>query len=363
MVKRFLDWLTEEVLIWLLVLEIERQMGRDEKNAGRRNQHPKHQGCVWAKFTVADNLPQRMRVGVFAAARSFDAVIRVSNGTSDDDRDDDIHGMAIKLLDVPGVKLLHEDRDALTQDFILADHPVFFARDLPHLLQFTRANKTLKKKSRKLSELPRSASPESAEVKALAAQIEQIQQQIRRTHPEIKQFTHPAADSPLLATYWSQTPYRLGEMVVRYSARPAESNGGAAGDRQSEDFLQQAMARRLVEGQPEARFDFVVQPAPDDHPQWIDDPTLAWDESSSPPIKVATITIEPQQFDSPGQLDFCEHLSYTPWNCLPQHEPLGQINRARRAAYRASSRIRHETTQGPRREPTLADRRGATQPV
>ena len=133
--------LVERVLIWFVALDQMKKMRKEPNGPRRRGQHPKHQGCVWAKFTVEADLPDAMKVGVFASPRSYDAVIRFSNGKYDDDRKHDVHGMAIKLLDVKGDKVLDEERHALTQDFILADHPVFFARNLRHLLQFAKALK------------------------------------------------------------------------------------------------------------------------------------------------------------------------------------------------------------------------------
>jgi hypothetical protein len=53
--------------------------------------------------------------------------------------------------------------------------------------------------------------------------------------------------------------------------------------------------------------------------------------------------------------EFCENLSYTPWHALPEHEPLGSINRARRAIYTAISKARHEINGARRAEPTPAD--------
>jgi hypothetical protein len=36
------------------------------------------------------------------------------------------------------------------------------------------------------------------------------------------------------------------------------------------------------------------------------------------------------------QLKFCEDASFNPWHSLPDHQPLGGINRARRGAYETS---------------------------
>lgn len=104
--------------------------------------------------------------------------------------------------------------------------------------------------------------------------------------------------------------------------------------------------------QREACFDFLVQlrKRPSEMP--IEDPTLEWSEKDSPFIPVARITIPPQESGSPEQLEFCENLSFTPWHAIPEHRPLGGINRVRKTVYDTISRVRHELNGDERREPT-----------
>ena len=47
---------------------------------------------------------------------------------------------------------------------------------------------------------------------------------------------------------------------------------------------------------------------------------------------------------NPEQMAFFESLSWNPWNALPEHVPLGGINRARKGVYEDSSGLRHKTT-------------------
>ena len=70
----------------------------------------------------------------------------------------------------------------------------------------------------------------------------------------------------------------------------------------------------------------------------VEDATVEW---TSPPTRLATISVYPQKFDSPEQMEFVENLSWTPWNSLPENRPLGGINRARRGLYEDSSALRH----------------------
>jgi hypothetical protein len=45
------------------------------------------------------------------------------------------------------------------------------------------------------------------------------------------------------------------------------------------------------------------------------------------------------------------NLSFTPWHALPEHEPLGGINRVRRAVHESLSDFRHALNLVPREEP------------
>ena len=61
------------------------------------------------------------------------------------------------------------------------------------------------------------------------------------------------------------------------------------------------------------------------------------------PVPVATITVNPQTFDTPALMNQCEKMSFDPWHALAEHRPLGGLNRARKAVYHASVMVR----QGP----------------
>ena len=67
-----------------------------------------------------------------------------------------------------------------------------------------------------------------------------------------------------------------------------------------------------------------------------------WLEERAPFYKVATITIPEQIFDTPEQNKFCEDLAFTPWHALPEHRPLGSVNRLRKVIYAHISTTRRE---------------------
>jgi hypothetical protein len=159
--------------------------------------------------------------------------------------------------------------------------------------------------------------------------------------------------NPLQVRYWSQTPSALGPHAVKYSVKPH----GRQTDRKPApgiaNYLEQAMARQLLAG--EASFDFMVQLRVDPRKMPVEDPTIRWSERASPFRTVATIRIPAQDFTSKARKDFSENLSFTPWHSLPDHRPLGGINRLRGAVYEAISELRHEKNDVLRREPTEED--------
>lgn len=297
----------------------------------RRDAHPKHHAIVRASFAVRDDVPEVLRHGLFAEPRVYPAWIRFSNGSPaiQPDAKRDQRGMAIKLLEVSGEKLLPDERDAPTHDFVLASCPRFFIRDVASYVAFTRA--ATRKPAIRILGYFFGAAPwrwRWHEFRALTGSLH-------------------AADDLLRLGYWSQTPYRLGPEVVKYAVRPIDPPPPAARSG-SPDFLRDRLRARLAAAP--AAFEFLVQrrTVPT---MSVEDSTIEWDETIAPFTPVATIHIPVQAFDSPAQMWFAEQVSYTPWHALPAHEPLGGMNRTRRAVYEAVSRVRHELNGVPRREP------------
>jgi Catalase len=119
----------EAYAIGLVVRASEQMLEKDEKPVVKRGQHPKHHGCVRAEFIIEPDLPQDLRVGLFAEPKTYQAWVRLSNGSQRDDRKADAHGMAIKLVGAAGPKVLEGHEQETTQDFLMVDNPVFFLRD------------------------------------------------------------------------------------------------------------------------------------------------------------------------------------------------------------------------------------------
>lgn len=287
-----------------------------------RDAHRKAHGCVKAKFSVAKDLPAELAQGVFASARDFESIIRFSNGSggNQDDKEGDGRGMAVKLLGVPGNKLLEDEPDALTQDFLMINHPVFFVEDAEQYVGFQEAV----------------SSGTPAFLWWLA------------THPSLawiaKKITGKTVTNPLNSRYWSMTASKLGPKQMKFSAVPCEG-GKFIEVSHSFDLLRDNLEAHLAAES--ACFDFKVQLRTSPSMP-IEDPTVEWEESEAPFVTVARISIPRQQV---VQGEACEILSFTPWHSLPEHRPLGGISRARKAVYQEISKLRHELNGQPRKEP------------
>jgi len=299
----------------------------------RRDAHPKAHGCVKAEFRVFEHLPDALAKGIFVSGKTYEAWIRFSNGSSDPTRADikrDARGMAIKVLGVPGKKLLEDEEQSMTQDFIMINHPVFFATDPARYLSFIRDGNS-DHFYRKLL-IPFDLGARGTRI-ALETRSSRI-------------------SNPLQSRYWSMVPYQLGtgtgRQAVKYSARGCSATADPMPKKPEHDFLRGALRNTLQEG--DACMEFLVQPRTSNDMD-VEDSRTEWKEAQAPFYPVATIRIPRQVFDTPAQNEFCENLSFTPWHALPEHKPLGVTNRLRRVIYDHISRVRHEMNETKRQEP------------
>lgn len=299
----------------------------------RRDAHAKAHGCVRATMTVDNSeLTPEDRVGVFAENRSFPAWIRFSNGNPviQNDKERDARGMAIKLMEVPGDKVLDRHRNEATQDFLLINGPAFFVRTASDYLEFTKK-------------------AFDGEVFSYFLGLNPLEWRIREL-TNVLRIAGSKPSSPI-TQYWSTVPYALGDgPAVKYTAKPCGEFDSGFPDDPTPDFLGETLAEELESG-PQC-FEFMVQRQIDAAGMPIEDSTIEWEESDSSFVKVATIDIPQQTFLSEEQVGFCENLSFNPWHTLPEHRPLGNINRTRRLVYDAISQLRHQLNAAPREEPT-----------
>jgi len=107
----------------------------------RRGFHVKAHAVVAAQFRVVDTLPGQAHGGVFVPGARYDAWLRVSNGYSARMPDwfPDLLGFSVKLLGIPGPKLVPGEAHAGTQDFLALNVPYLPADDANDLVVISLA--------------------------------------------------------------------------------------------------------------------------------------------------------------------------------------------------------------------------------
>ncbi len=274
----------------------------------RRFNQGRHSACVEAELTVREDLPSPHRVGLFARGGTYRAFIRFANATSSTDEEKDVRGMSISLADVHGPNLTPGQT---RQDFVLNSHPVMVAPDAREFLALLKANE--------------------------AGGLRRIL--YFASHPKAARIAFASRQNPsshLDIPYWSTTPYLFGQgQAVKYIARPCSERTSQLPANLTKTYLRDALTTHL--GQADACFDFLIQFYVDDTRTPLEDATAEWTEHEH---RVARIRIPQQRIDDPARATACEEVAFNPWNCLPDHRPLGSMNRARREIYHALSEYR-----------------------
>ena len=277
-------------------------------------------------------LPPELRHGIYAEPRTYRAWVRFSGPgpyITPDIEDVGFMSMSIKLMGVPGPKLMEEEK--FTQDMTGVVTPTFVTPDV-------NANAQLQIESIKNAQIYYFLNLHRSHVLDLIMQGLWIKTQ----------------HSPFEAAYFSCVPYLLGEgQAMQYSMWPLRTKRTPIPRlpfRPPDDYLRNAMVATLAEE--DVEFDIRLQLQTDAHLMPIENNAVLWPEKLSPRRSVATLRIPRQTFNSPAQIEFEKRLSYNPWHCIPEHRPLGNQSRARKRMYYVLSTLRHTMNAIPHYEPT-----------
>jgi len=297
-----------------------------------RGVHPKSHGCVKATFEVNADIAENLQVGLFTSpGKTYQAWVRLSNavgqlGPDVKDGKNQSRGLAIKVMDIGGNVLL-DDNGAHHQDFLLITEPAFaFA----NVADYLRLNEILVEHNEDVR--PFFAPPQNATVEE--------KQRIQQTLQLVGQIIQTPVANPFDVQYFGAAPFLFGtDRVMKFSVLPCEgAQIQTAPANPSDNYLREATLKTISESK-DICFDFMIQVrSKNDKNLNIENASTTWDEQQTPFIKVAKITIPAPQNDmnSPAAIEHCETLSYSPWHSLIEHQPLGSINRLRKAVYIAS---------------------------
>lgn len=273
-------------------------------------------------FEVLPGLPSWAQVGIFASPGRFDALARFSsgNGEPQPDTKPDARGLAVKLLGVPGKKLIKGLEDATTFDLVCVLNRTMPARTAA---EFVGLVETV------------SASPLQAPRHFFGAiKLGEVVPVLRRAKDGLSK---PVPS--LCAVEWhTATPIRWGAAAVKYGFFPISSVAPAKpSDEDAADRLSQDLRGRLAAGP--VVFELRIQPYIDEAHTPIEDPRVLWEDAVSPWLPVARLTFPQQSLDDEAgrrRRDAVEGMSFDPWHAPVEFRPLGEINRARAVAYRES---------------------------
>lgn len=289
----------EESIINAMVAAMITQQEKRHKagTLARRFLHGKSLGFAKAVFTV-NELPEELRVGLFAYPKDYRAAVRFSNGSFSEkawDAMPNVRGIGVKIFDVPGPKMLPGEESSRELDFAFANDQTFFAARIEEMLQLVQG--------KFLDVLLKSP---GTIFRALAA-------------------SNKLVSSVLDIDYFSQVPYRFGDRACKFSfthdGQP--ENFPNIFDR---DYLRHSMEKQLRSEPYSFTFNVQFQKKGES----ISDSTKRWTGEFIPLGELRLLQINQKINESDG-----ENLHFNPFRTLFEHEPVGWPGRARKAAYAA----------------------------
>jgi hypothetical protein len=302
-------------------LQVRRAAGKPADRA----LHAKANAGLSAALRVSESVPERLRVGIFAKpGTTYRAYVRYSNGsgTRGHDKKEDVRGIAVKLLGVPGKKIISGMEGATTHDLLLIRSPSTPTRTAAEFVALVEA-------AERPALLPIRLAAKLGPVRAF--------QILAAALPGLRAPQLPLAST----TFFSALPITWGAHAVKLTLSPHESAPAVLPKRSSSNALGDELAARLATGP--LTYDLSVQLFVDETTTPIEDPSVTWTNAASPLHKVAELVIDSQDPSSERGKKltaYVETLSFDPWHAPEEFRPIGELMRARNAAYRLSTKER-----------------------
>ncbi|HEX4455759.1 MAG TPA: hypothetical protein VH143_33090 [Kofleriaceae bacterium] len=267
-----------------------------------------------ASCEVGGDLPAYACHGLFARPGRYDAQLRLSNGASrhQPDRTPDVRGLALRVLGVAGDGAL--GRPTTEQHFLLINQATFGLASADEFAGLVQAA------PRGNLAVLRYMIGRHGLFGGLGA--------VRRLAKGLGQ---PFAGFARTAMH-SAAPIACGPYAAKVRLLPDNAAAPAA---RAVDWAAD-VTERLAAGP--LHWDLQLQFFVDAATTPIEDPTIAWPEAAAPFVTVARVTAPAQ--DPTAVAAEIEAARFDPWNALAAHRPLGEIMRARKAAYYTSTQGR-----------------------
>jgi hypothetical protein len=317
---------------------------RERYGRSVRTSHAKAHGILKGELRVLENLPPELRQGLFAKARTYPVVARLSHVPGeflDDRRVSTPRGMSLKIIGVEG-EMLPGHKGEVTQDWVLDTGKVFIAPNAKVFL----AQITATEMAMPLPEGVKQAVSATSRVANAALNA------VGLDSANLDFYGHPF-NHPLAEAYYSQCAFRYGDYIAKLRVAPDMPRlrellqaGFTPAD---EDGLRTAVVEYFRDNP--AEYEVGIQLCTDLERMPMENANAEWPEDESPYRPVARLILPPQEaFDARRQaLD--EELLFCPSHSLAAHRPLGSIMRARLKAYEIQGNARRQENGRPAKEP------------
>ncbi len=285
---------------------------------GRALHRLQHLGLK-ARLEVMVDLPEHARHGLFAKPASYEAWVRLSNGSANraPNSRPDIRGFSFKVLGVDGPGALGDDTQC--QDFALIQRPAFAYPKTDEFVGLALHG----------SEGPLALIKYMVGRYGLLGGLRELK---RIAGAFAQPFTGFAT-----TTFYSAAPIACGPYAVRVRLVPADNTLRPA---DSTDWARD-MADRLRAGA--LTYQVQLQFYVDEAITPIEDASVDWPEAQSPYVTVAQLSVAAQDADSAEGRKLAEQVEaavFDPWAALADHRPLGDVMRARKVTYFESQKAR-----------------------
>ena len=283
------------------------QAGRSARFGAGRALHRKPVLAARGWIEVHDGLPECARAGVFATPGRHEVVVRFSNGGTDvrPNRAPDIRGVALRIEGVHGECALGGTTDH--QDFLFINHDAFASANSDEFMAVVEAASRGPLALIGMLLRRHGLRGALARLKGLAGTLK-------------KPFSGFATEA-----FNTCLPVAVGDYAARVLLEP-EASGPLLDPDPARDLV-----LRLEKGQ--VHYALALQFFTSEAQTPIENPTISWPRDQSVPVRVGTVTLTQTVAD-------VEALKFDPWGGLMAHRPLGEIMRARKAAYYVSQQGR-----------------------
>jgi len=291
------------------------QRARSKKYGQGRALHRKQLLAATGTLEVLDGLPDHARHGLFARPGQHRALVRLSNGGPEvqADRVPDIRGFALKVLDISGESALGGTTDH--QDFLMINQDRAPGANSREFIDFIEA----------ATPGPLPGILHLFKAYGLGGGLSRVRDLFGMLN---KKFNGFAAER-----FNTVAPICCGPYAVRVRLAPAGNPPPAA---RAKDIVADMRERLAVGG---LTYNLELQFFVDEATTPIEDSSVAWPDAETPIVIAARLALPRQGVDAAAAE--AEAARFDPWSGLAAHRPLGEVMRARKAAYFESQKGRN----------------------